>query len=348
VFAPLEQQRRMIGECGAQLGDAVSDYSSAAIADDIDAVRATLGLSRLDLVGVSYGTYLMTAYAQRYPRHVRTVSLAGAYAVHAGVVGETDAAAFRRATRLVCERTGKCDGDRVISDLAALLARLRQRPETLDVTHAGRTYRVTLDEWQLTSVAGRVYANQPDPETALALADAAAAARRGDLGPVRAVVRTSLLASATTYSYGPYVLSDAQAWAVTCHDYPRDFDYADPVAERTRRYTEARASLAGADLTPFSAAAWTSRADYDTGACLHWPGDATAQPPFPAGATLPDLPVLVLSGDLDANTPIEAGDAAAAQFPHATHRVITGAGHTPASTTAGANEIIEFIRDAQS
>jgi pimeloyl-ACP methyl ester carboxylesterase len=62
---------------------------------------------------------------------------------------------------------------------------------------------------------------------------------------------------------------------------------------------------------------------------------------------MPDVPVLVLSGDLDANTPIESGDAAAAQFPHATHKVIEGAGHTPASTPEGVDEIITFIRDAK-
>lgn len=336
----------MIGECGTQLGDAVSDYSSIAIADDIDAVRATLGLSRLDLLGISYGTYLMATYAQRYPQHVRTVTMAGAYAINVDTVGEVGAVAFRRAVHLVCERTGECSGNQVISDLAALMKRLRKNPEKLTVTYDGVKHRVTLDEWQMTSVAGQVYANQPDTKAALALANAAAA-RHGDLTPVRALVRKSLRASAENYSYGPALLSDAQSWAVTCHDYLRDFDYADPIAKRTRQYNAAQAKLNDADFRPFSATVWVSRADYDTGACLRWPADPTAQPPFAPGAPMPDVPVLVLSGDLDANTPIESGDAAAAQFPHATHKVIAGAGHTPASTPEGVNEIIRFIRDAK-
>ncbi|WP_306216382.1 alpha/beta hydrolase [Actinoplanes sp. RD1] len=347
VFAPLREQRRLIGECGRQLGDRAGDYSTTAIADDIDAVRATLGLSRLDLLGVSYGTYLMATYAQRHPRHVRTVSLAGAYAVNVDTTGQVGAAAFRRAVSLVCGRTGECSGDRVLSDLAALMRRLRAHPETITVTHAGVRHRVTLDEWQMTSVAGRVYANQPDTAAELALATAAAAARRGDLGPVRALVRASLLASAEIYSYGPAVLSDAQAWAVTCHDYLRDFDYADPVAVRTRDYNATQARLRDAGFAPFTAEAWVTRADYDTGACLSWPGDRSARSPFAPGAALPDVPVLVLSGDLDANTPVESGEAAAAQFPHATTKVIAGAGHTPASTPEGAGEIMRFIRDAR-
>ena len=347
VFASLAKQRQMIGECGDQLGDAGSDYGSTAIADNVDAVRATLGLSRLDLLGVSYGTYLMATYAQRYPQHVRTVVMAGAFAVNVDSTGEVNAVAFRRAVRLVCERTRECRGDRVLSDLAALMKRLRKNPEKLTVPFDGIKHRVVLDEWQMTSVAGRVYANRPDAEAELALANAAAAARHGDLGPVRTLVRKSMIKSAEGYSYGPALLSDAQSWAVTCHDYLRDFDYADPVAKRTRQYNAAQAKLDDARFRPFSAEVWVSRADYDTGACLRWPADATAQPPFAPGATMPDVPVLVLSGDLDANTPIESGDAAAAQFPHATHKVIEGAGHTPASDPAGVGEIIGFIREAR-
>jgi pimeloyl-ACP methyl ester carboxylesterase len=44
------------GRCGAELGARANLYGSAAIADDVDDVRAALGLQRLDLVGSSYGT----------------------------------------------------------------------------------------------------------------------------------------------------------------------------------------------------------------------------------------------------------------------------------------------------
>ncbi|MFI1990940.1 alpha/beta hydrolase [Actinoplanes sp. NPDC020271] len=344
VFAPLPRQRRLIGQCGRQLGDRAADYTSIAVADDIDAVRATLGLSKLDLLGVSYGTYLMAAYAQRHPRHVRTVSLAGAYAVNVDTTGQVGAAAFRRAVRLVCRRTAECSGDQALADLAALMKRLRAHPATLDVTYKGTEHRVALDEWRMTSVAGLVYSNKPDLQAQLALVSAAAAARRGDLSAVRALVSKSLIASADIYSYGAGIVSDTQSWAVSCHDYLRDFDYGAPVAQRERQYDAAQAELRDADFAPFSAKAWVTRADYDTGACLQWPADRTARPPFAPGAAMPDVPVLVLSGDLDANTPIESGEAAAAQFRHATTKVIEGAGHTPASTPEGVREIIQFIR----
>jgi len=44
---------------------------------------------------------------------------------------------------------------------------------------------------------------------------------------------------------------------------------------------------------------------------------------------MPDVPVLVLSGELDANTPSEGGRAVAEPFPHATFAEIPNAGHVP-------------------
>jgi pimeloyl-ACP methyl ester carboxylesterase len=345
VFVPLQRQRELIGECGRQLGDRMDEYATTAVADDIDAVRATLSLDRLDLLGVSYGTYLMPAYAQRYPQHVRSVTLSGAYAVNVDTTGAVGAAAFRRAMGLVCRRTGRCSGEQVLTDLGTLVRRLREHPENLDITFRGTRHRVVLDEWQMTSVAGRLFSSRPDTRAQLELAAAVAAARKGDKGPVRDLVRGSLLAAADTYSYGPAALSDAQQWATSCHDYLRDFDYADTVPARIRDYDSALAKENDADFTPFSAEAWTSRADFDAGACLNWPDDPSARPPFGPGATMPDVPVLVLNGDLDANTPIDSGRAAAAQFPRARFVEVAGAGHTPASTPAGAAAMVEFIRD---
>ena len=77
--------------------------------------------------------------------------------------------------------------------------------------------------------------------------------------------------------------------------------------------------------------------------CLDWPADPTAGSPL-QGRPLPDVPVLVQSGDLDSNTPLEQGRAAAAQFPHATLAVIPNAGHTPDLHPCGVAMALEFIR----
>ena len=43
--------------------------------EDIEALRAELGVERLALLGVSYGTFVAQAYAARYPSHVERVVL---------------------------------------------------------------------------------------------------------------------------------------------------------------------------------------------------------------------------------------------------------------------------------
>ncbi|GLY13636.1 hypothetical protein Kisp01_06520 [Kineosporia sp. NBRC 101677] len=343
AFQGLEQQRKLIGQCGRQLGERVGDYGTAAFADDIDAVRARLGVDRLDLVGVSYGSYLMPVYAQRHSEHVRTVTLAGAYAVNVNPIGVGDVAAFRRAVRLVCERTQECSGEQVLSDLGALAERLRAHPVQVKVRFGGTTHKVVLDEWRMTSTAAGVYSSTADPEAQLALVEAAAAGRRGNLGPFGELVRQSTLQLAEHLTVGPQLFSDTLTWAATCHDYPRDFDYADPAAARRAEYDQRQSQFRAKDFAPFSPQAWVTRADYDTGACLNWPNDPTAKSPLPARAELPDVPVLVLSGDLDANTHSDAGRQAAAQFPRATFKEIKDAGHTPASTPEGVQEILSFI-----
>ena len=347
VFGSLDDQRAAIGECGRQLEDRFDDYSTAAVADDIESVRAALGVDKLDLLGLSYGSYLMPVYAQRHPDHVRTISLAGAYAINEDPTGAVGAAAFRRAVDLACENASLCSGETVLSDLDLLADQLRAHPEALTVTFGGVDHQVVLDERQLASVAGRIFSNVPDPAGLEALAGSAAAAKIGDLEPLRGFVTDSLTRSAEIASSGAAAVSVAQSWATTCHDYLRSFDYEDDVSDRTTAYENAQAQLDDLDFAPFSGSAWTTRADYDNGACLSWPTDSTARPPFAKGTELPDVPVLVLNGDLDANTPSASGREAAAQFPNATFVEIAGAGHTPATTPEGVEKILTFIAAGQ-
>lgn len=342
-FAPLAAQRAAIGQCGAQLGGASGYYTSAAVADDIDDVRAALGIEHLDLLGVSYGTFLMATYAQRHPIHVQSVILSGAYAVNIDSSEGVAATALRRAVSLVCERTGDCDGAAVLRDLAAVADRLRADPMRFDVAFAGSSYPVVLDEWQLAGAVGKLYSGVPDTEAQLDLARAVSAFRDGDPAPVQGIVRDHLVEQASTAALGAGLVSFAMLWAVTCHDYPHDFDLADSVPERSGDYAGHLGALDPADFEPFSPDAWVTRDTFDSGACLGWPDDPTAGPPFAPGAPMPDVPVLVQSGDLDANTASPSGREAAAQFPHSTFVEVPGAGHTPVQSPLGLAPALEFL-----
>ncbi|MCS7475727.1 alpha/beta hydrolase [Umezawaea endophytica] len=345
VFASADGQRAAIGECGKQLGDKARYYGTAAVADDFDDVRAALGLDRLDLLGDSYGTYLMATYVARHPEHVRSVVLSGAYPVHTddNVAGGVAIAALRRAVGLVCERTTSCSGDAVLGDLDALAARLRATPVPTDLQYEGKTYPIVLDERMLAGTVGKLYAGSADVDKKLELARALAAARTGDLAPVQDVVRAHLVELASIFALGPSVVSHALLWATTCHDYPQDFDYSDGAADRERDFDDSVKRLKTEDYAPFSPTAWLSRDFYDVGACLDWPNDPTAGAPFPKGTKLADVPALVLAGDLDANTSTTSGKQAAAQFPNARFVEVKDAGHTPTSTPEGAKLVMEFI-----
>src|SRR4051794_11701045 len=121
---------RAIGICGKRLGRQARAYTSAATADDFEAVRAHLGIAKLDLYGVSYGIYLMTVFAQRHPDAVRSIVLSSAFPLRFDMWGRANAQALRMAVQRVCARstTGKCDGARTLRLLGRLARRLRAHP----------------------------------------------------------------------------------------------------------------------------------------------------------------------------------------------------------------------------
>ena len=69
----------LVAECARQLS-AVADlrqYTTAAAARDVDAVRQALGYRRIDLNALSYGTTLALRYIADYPQRVRSAVLTG-------------------------------------------------------------------------------------------------------------------------------------------------------------------------------------------------------------------------------------------------------------------------------
>lgn len=52
-------------------------YTTPIAMDDLDEVRAALGYNKIDLVGLSYGTIASQVYMRQHPEHVRTAFLVG-------------------------------------------------------------------------------------------------------------------------------------------------------------------------------------------------------------------------------------------------------------------------------
>jgi pimeloyl-ACP methyl ester carboxylesterase len=328
------------GACGHELGARAGLYGSAAVADDLDDVRAALGIDRVDLFGESYGTYLLPVYAARHPEHVRSIVLAGAYPIAFDTWGRDRLAASRRAIDLVCSRTGGCDGAAALADVARLAERLRRHPRTFAVTVGSRRIHTRLDEGALATI---LY-TEGDSALFGRIPAAVRSALDGDLAPLQRLVATSRMGTAARLAGGSFNV--AAYLATGCHDYPRAFSYADSPAARRAAYERARSALDPRAFWPFSPAGWTASGIEGADSCIDWPNDPTAASPLPPGTAMPDVPVLVLSGDLDANTPSAAGREAAAQFPHAIFAEVSNVGHPPTRSRCAqalANRFVETL-----
>jgi pimeloyl-ACP methyl ester carboxylesterase len=324
--------------CGADLGQRAGLYGSAAVADDIDAVRAALGLDKLDLWGDSYGTFLMPVYAARHPEHVRSVVLDGAFPIAFDPWGRDLLRSVRRVIGLVCRRTHRCSGPSLLTRIGRLAGRLRRHPARFVAHSPTGTVRLALGERELAQVAF----NYGQPQVYGLLPAAVEAALDHDLAPLKRLVAVSRINDASNLFIPPTINSYGASAAVSCHDYPRPYDLAATPATRRAQYRRALAALDPAQFRPFSAAAWLSTGIDAGPKCLDWPADPTAGSPL-QGRPLPDVPVLVQSGDLDTNTPIEQGRRAAVQFPHPIFGIVANAGHTPDLHPCGAAMAIDFV-----
>ena len=201
---------RAFGGCGRALGREARAYTSAATADDFEAVRAQLGIPRLDLWGMSYGTYLMTVFAQRHPGSVRSIVLSSAFPLRFDMWARENARAVRLAIRRVCARstTGRCDGQRSLRQLGELARRLRAHP----IRYRDRGERRRLDD---TALAGIAYGADVNIGQLPAVVRAAL---RGDTGPLIAAARELAPMSGSQAPGGPPDL--ALAAAIACNDYP--------------------------------------------------------------------------------------------------------------------------------
>ncbi|MGW6407980.1 alpha/beta fold hydrolase [Streptomyces vinaceus] len=345
-FGTREEQREAVARCARRLGPRAQAYTTAATADDIDAVRGLLGVPQLTLYGLSYGTYLMPVYASRHPERVRSIVLSGAYPLAFDPLGRPGAQAVSLALRRVCERAKAapaavpggprpaCDGERAVRDLATTASRLRARPLEVDVPleGAGAPRRLRFTEGKLANLAYEaasrgVGADPTGPPGLLGeLPHALDRFVDGDTGPLLRLVREEY-ASASGEDQAPYV-------AVVCNDYRKAWSADAPLPERWRQYRGALADARPGAFGAFSARGYLEGPTDGGDVCIGWPRENTARPQ-PAHPRMPDVPVLVLSGDLDANTPDAGGRLAARQFPDGRFLSVPNTGHVPELEPSG-------------
>jgi pimeloyl-ACP methyl ester carboxylesterase len=305
--------------CAQELGPQRDFYSTADHAEDLEAVRQSLGFDRVAILGVSYGTKLALAYARAHPDHVERLLLDSVVGPSRDDAFATDVLQAMPATLAEYCAAGACAAatPSFSDDVAGVANQLADAPirgRVLELN--GRTSEVELDAAGFLDL---VVGADLDPGLAAELPAAVHAARTGDPKPL-------LRLYALPTSGGPTSRLDwstALYFATVCADRPFPWLPDTPLAERAQLVDHALAALPAGSFGPFGSSAASLG---NAGLCLGWPGAASST--APATGPLPDVPVLALSGGLDLRTPTAGAAAAVAEFPQGHLLVVPSVGHS--------------------
>jgi pimeloyl-ACP methyl ester carboxylesterase len=311
-----DSERAAAAACGAQLGAAANFYSTATHAEDLEAVRQSLGVDKVALYGVSYGTKLSMAYALAHPDHVSRLLLDSVLPPEGPDPYSASVLQQMPGTLKAYCAVG-CNGGAFAADVVTLANTYAAKPlrGKVLVTN-GRTVAKKVDGLDLLSI---VLDADLSPGEAAELPAVLHAARKGNPQPL---LRLALLHDVSEQmpsidlSFGLYA-------ATVCRDggFPWQPDLA--VSQRGAVLQSAVAALAPGALGPFGA--WAARfgnADF----CLDWPAP-TGGSPLAAGP-LPDVPMLAVSGGFDMRTPTAGAQSVVSRFPQGRLLVVPGVGHS--------------------
>jgi pimeloyl-ACP methyl ester carboxylesterase len=344
--------------CGRSLGEGAPLYSTANAADDLAAILDALGIGRIDLYGDSYGTYFAQVFALRHPNTLRSIVLDGAYPLNGPDYPwyPSYAPAMRDKFNIACRRFEPCARlpGSSIDHILPVLEELRARPFHARAADSdGKQREFTATASQLAIV---MYGSAPALATVRDLDAAARAFADGDRVPVLRLMAETIsgvdsrdpTANATLWSAG-------LAAAVMCQDPPQIFDMRLPpmlrTADRDRVIAERKLN-APDTYAPFTIDEYRGMPlDYSfIDQCVEWPVAPSSHPAshvVAADALYPDIPALIISGELDNITTPADGAAVAGAFKHGTQIRIANSFHVNALPRArsacGAQLVRRFI-----
>jgi pimeloyl-ACP methyl ester carboxylesterase len=306
-----------IARCGRRLGRRGRFSATADSAADAEAVRRALHIPRVVLYGVSYGTKTATDYARRYPRHVDAMVLDSVVVADTDPLYRRSAAAAGRILDALCAEA-RCASDPV-ADLETLVAHMRGG--VLRGRADGRPVRILEGEILNAIVEGE--ASRPRLPAALH------AAAAGDLAPLEDALPDHV-ADVRDDAWSAAAFSATTYLATTCEDASFPWRRSASSAARRRAARRWLATQRDGDYGPFNHE--VGRQYGVTGLCEAWPaaGRLAVDP------ALPDVPALLLAGEVDALTPLEGAREVAAELPRARLVVVGGHDHVVLSTAGPA------------
>lgn len=284
----------------------LTQYTTAIAMRDLDELREALGHRRIILEGGSFGTRAAMTYIRMFEPRVKAATLLSVVPFE-NRAPLYHAAAAQRSFDLIAEQ---CAADPacsaafpdVRSDLAAVLGRLRTAPVRVTVPHpvSGAPAELSLTASAFAD-ALRVflYSGEASRRVPLLLAQA----RAGDLAPFASAALASSRGLSSSVAMGMLL-------SFTCSE----------DVHRIRDEEIAR-ETAGSFIGDL-------RVRGQIAACSVWPRGAVPaehERPFRS-----NVPVLLVSGNIDAVTPPHWGELARRSFPNSVHVVMPG-GHVPGS-----------------
>ena len=270
-----------------------------------------LGIAQVELYGDSYGTYFAQVFALRHPQRLRSLVLDGAYPLDGPDYAWFPhyAPAMREKFNRACERSPECSElpGSSLEHIAPALRSLREHPfEAQARIGEGRSVRFRADAAQLATV---MFGSAPAYASVRETDAAARAFVDGDQLPLlRLMAETVAGVDSRDPTHNPREFSAGLAAAVTCGDQPQIFDMSLPPKQRAGGARSPRSPGAQAEApdtyAPFTIDEYRRLPlDYAfIDQCVALAGAAPRRWPSSTlvpDAPYPDVPVLVVSGDLD-------------------------------------------------
>ena len=314
-----QQQVDVNGSCGREVGARRDDYTTVGSVLDVEAIRRALNLPEPSLLGASYGTWPVQTYAVLFPDLVQAAVIDGIVAFDHDPWGRFYTDAMQRVLRLRCERTTLCEPAEADARVRAVAASLAAEP----VPFPDGTRVLTEGTFSGVSAFAIQYA----------FADYLTAVDRaldGDYAPLLA------LTEAITALTPPTPLGGGRALSVVvaCNEYSAPFDLDHKLAKRTADFERGLAELPDDAFGWFSKQGWVDSPLEQVDFCLEYP-----QPGFsskllpPYDGPFPNLPVLMLNGDIDLQTPLEMAEQAKTDWPNSVFLTIEDATHVSLTTS---------------
>ncbi len=306
--------------CARTLEATRSHYTTWNNVQDLEAVRASLGVDRVALFGTSYGTRVAMGYAAAYPRHVDRVVLDSVVAPEgpASVTLESFAA-MRRILASLCP--SRCHGvtRNLVKETARLATVLRRQAMTgTTYDEHGTSRPASIDAVGLLDLLFAADLLQ----TAIrgGLATAITSARHGDPA---ALLRLATVAKAMRLQQPPEFSAGAYA-ATTCAELRPPWNPAAELPARPAQAAERFDAVSDSAFVPFD-----RRAALMGGLvplCLQWPTPTPTPTPVPWWPIA--APTLILAGTHDVRAPLEHLDRITTHLPAASVLRVPSAGHS--------------------